>query len=90
MARKVDPTLQEFEFKIKFSWEENFGLSKAAKGILWFLFTVAMIGGSGYLTYYLHIKEVIEVPVPKVLRVGCLKGYRSRAEIKAELDEIER
>jgi hypothetical protein len=90
MVRKLDPSINEFQFKFKYSWEENFGVPKAVQAVLWFLFTVALIAGILYGVYWLHIKEYIEVPVPKFLRRGYLKDYLSRAEKKEVLEEVQR
>jgi hypothetical protein len=51
MARKKDPSMSAFKFKLKFSWEEDRPLSRGVRGFLWFLFTLTLLGTIGSVTF---------------------------------------
>lgn len=89
-ARKKDPTAKAFKFELQFQYQLNLPLSVGVKIVIGFFSTIAFIGGIIGLLYLLHIKNIIEVRIPKWARKGCFKHYISPEEKAAILAEIEK
>jgi hypothetical protein len=80
MARKLNPKLETFSLGFQFKYVKKPGMSAAGVGVLSFFFIVLFIAGIIALTYRLHRKNVIEVRIPKLLRISIFKHYLSPEE----------
>ena len=72
-----------FELELQFSFEEVLGLPTAVKVFLILFLVIGFISSIIFGVYKLHTKGIIEVRIPKPLRIQCFKNYKSPEE-KAE------
>lgn len=90
LARKKDSTIKAFKFELQFQYQLNLPLSVGVKIVIGFFSAIAFIGIIIGLLYLLHIKDFIEVRIPRWGRKGCFKNYISPEEKAAIQAEIEK
>ena len=80
IAKKVN--LKDPTFKVNFSFNYVYapGISRGAVNFLYFLLSCFLFASFIFTLYQLHQKKIIEVYIPKPLRILCFKGYKSQAE----------
>jgi hypothetical protein len=88
MAKKVNPALDSFTVNFSYQYKIVPGMGSGAAGTLVFFGVIFSIAGLIYSIYTLHIRGIIEVRIPKPLRVWCFKNYLSPEE-KAEIAKAE-
>jgi len=82
LAKKVDIKSKEFNFEMQFAYEYNYLMHPVLKAFLGILITAIIIGGSLGTLLYLQLKEIINIRIPKPLRVGWFKDYISPEELE--------